>query len=158
MSIHGDEEPFAKRFKSSEDTVSHGLHVMECNTCRCAHINVQCNVLQSEVDEADKYKACHVCNMTFSSPVVAQSHYQGKVHSKNLRLKIYGPQAPGMLTCVVLFGALIKMKPCNDKKKEMVLLLWLCICMCSKTQEAVHSKKNPFRPFFGPCSCKCLTL
>ncbi|XP_057216091.1 zinc finger protein 346 [Triplophysa rosa] len=70
MSIHGDEEPFAKRFKSSDDT--------------------------SEDDEADKYKACHVCNMTFSSPVVAQSHYQGKVHSKNLRLNNFGPQAPAL--------------------------------------------------------------
>lgn len=33
--------------------------------------------------------------MSFSSAVVAQSHYQGKVHAKNLRLKSFGLQAPG---------------------------------------------------------------
>ncbi|KAI2651108.1 Zinc finger protein 346 [Labeo rohita] len=70
MSIHGNEEPIAKRFKPSGDT--------------------------SNADEGDKYKACSVCNMTFSSPVVAQSHYQGKVHSKNLRLKTFGQQTPAL--------------------------------------------------------------
>ncbi|XP_058613845.1 zinc finger protein 346 isoform X1 [Onychostoma macrolepis] len=75
MSIHSNEEPIAKRFKPSGD----------------------CYVLQTiNVDEGDKYKACNVCNMTFSSPVVAQSHYQGKVHSKNLRLKTFGQQTPAL--------------------------------------------------------------
>lgn len=32
--------------------------------------------------------------MKFSSPVVAESHYQGKVHAKNLRLKSIEPQTP----------------------------------------------------------------
>lgn len=41
--------------------------------------------------ETDQYKACVVCNMTFTSSVMAQSHYQGKVHAKNLRLKTVGP-------------------------------------------------------------------
>ena len=50
----------------------------------------------SDVGQGDKYKACHVCNMTFSSAVVAEYHYQGKVHAKNLRLKNFGPQTPGM--------------------------------------------------------------
>ncbi|XP_027265625.1 zinc finger protein 346 isoform X4 [Cricetulus griseus] len=35
----------------------------------------------------DKNHCCPICNMTFSSPVVAQSHYLGKTHAKNLRLK-----------------------------------------------------------------------
>ncbi|XP_052012440.1 zinc finger protein 346 isoform X3 [Apodemus sylvaticus] len=35
----------------------------------------------------DKNHCCPICNMTFSSPVVAQSHYLGKTHSKNLKLK-----------------------------------------------------------------------
>ncbi|XP_051027811.1 zinc finger protein 346 isoform X3 [Acomys russatus] len=35
----------------------------------------------------DKNLCCPVCNMTFSSPVVAQSHYLGKTHAKNLKLK-----------------------------------------------------------------------
>ncbi|XP_077053005.1 zinc finger protein 346 isoform X2 [Siphateles boraxobius] len=71
MSIHGDEEPITKRFKSSDDATT-------------------------DVDEGGKYKACNVCNMAFSSPVVAQSHYQGKVHSKNLHLKTYGQQTPAL--------------------------------------------------------------
>lgn len=50
-------------------------------------------VLQTE---GDKYKTCNVCNMSFSSAVVAQSHYQGKVHAKNIRLKSFGLQAPGI--------------------------------------------------------------
>lgn len=33
----------------------------------------------------DKERFCELCNMVFSSPVVAQSHYEGKVHTKNLR-------------------------------------------------------------------------
>uniref|UniRef100_A0A3P8TXY9 Zinc finger protein 346 n=1 Tax=Amphiprion percula TaxID=161767 RepID=A0A3P8TXY9_AMPPE len=46
--------------------------------------------------DTDRLKACHVCNMTFSAPVVAESHYQGKVHAKNLRLKTVGPQTPAV--------------------------------------------------------------
>lgn len=46
--------------------------------------------------DTDRFKVCHVCNMTFSAPVVAESHYQGKVHAKNLRLKAVGPQALGI--------------------------------------------------------------
>ncbi|XP_051256807.1 zinc finger protein 346 isoform X3 [Dicentrarchus labrax] len=48
--------------------------------------------------DTDRSKVCHVCNMTFSSVVVAESHYQGKVHAKNLRLKTVGPQAPASQT------------------------------------------------------------
>lgn len=44
--------------------------------------------------DTDRSKVCQVCNMKFSSPVVAESHYQGKVHAKNLRLKSVGPQTP----------------------------------------------------------------
>lgn len=50
---------------------------------------------------SDRSKVCHVCNMNFSSPVVAESHYKGKVHAKNLRMKI-GPQAPGMYLFMIL--------------------------------------------------------
>uniref|UniRef100_A0A3B4A8S4 Zinc finger protein 346 n=1 Tax=Periophthalmus magnuspinnatus TaxID=409849 RepID=A0A3B4A8S4_9GOBI len=42
--------------------------------------------------KTDRHKVCLVCNMTFTSPVMAESHYQGKVHAKNLRLKTVGPQ------------------------------------------------------------------
>lgn len=53
--------------------------------------------------DTDRLKECHVCNMAFSSPVVAESHYNGKVHAKNLRLKTVGPQIPGMYVFFVFF-------------------------------------------------------
>ncbi|XP_055078051.1 zinc finger matrin-type protein 1 [Periophthalmus magnuspinnatus] len=34
---------------------------------------------------SDRDQFCSLCNMVFSSAVVAKSHYNGKVHSKNLR-------------------------------------------------------------------------
>ncbi|KAJ7999682.1 hypothetical protein DPEC_G00196940 [Dallia pectoralis] len=33
----------------------------------------------------DKDRFCELCSMLFSSPVVARSHYDGKIHAKNLR-------------------------------------------------------------------------
>ncbi|KAM9408666.1 zinc finger matrin-type protein 1 [Pholidichthys leucotaenia] len=43
----------------------------------------------------DKDRFCELCNMVFSSPIVAKSHYEGKVHLKNLRKK--GLHPPGRL-------------------------------------------------------------
>ncbi|XP_066473032.1 zinc finger protein 346 isoform X2 [Tiliqua scincoides] len=40
----------------------------------------------------DRNKCCPICNMTFSSPVVANSHYLGKTHAKNLKLKQQSPK------------------------------------------------------------------
>ncbi|XP_014377754.1 lysine-rich coiled-coil protein 1 isoform X5 [Alligator sinensis] len=40
----------------------------------------------------DKNKYCSLCNMIFTSPVVAQSHYMGKIHAKKLR-QLSGDQA-----------------------------------------------------------------
>ncbi|XP_067115039.1 zinc finger matrin-type protein 4-like [Osmerus mordax] len=39
----------------------------------------------------DRNKVCTLCNMFFSSSVVAQSHYQGKTHAKRLRLLLGAP-------------------------------------------------------------------
>ncbi|XP_051936000.1 zinc finger protein isoform X2 [Hippocampus zosterae] len=36
--------------------------------------------------EVDKNKCCTLCNMFFTSAIVAQSHYQGKTHAKRVRL------------------------------------------------------------------------
>lgn len=57
-----------------------------------SHVLQSGEILQSN---GDKYKTCSVCNMSFSSAVVAQFHYQGKVHAKKLRLKSFELQAPG---------------------------------------------------------------
>uniref|UniRef100_A0A671QZ86 Zinc finger matrin-type protein 4-like n=1 Tax=Sinocyclocheilus anshuiensis TaxID=1608454 RepID=A0A671QZ86_9TELE len=43
--------------------------------------------------DVDKNKCCTLCNMSFTSAVVAQSHYQGKIHTKRLRLLLGEPPA-----------------------------------------------------------------
>ncbi|XP_066511000.1 zinc finger matrin-type protein 4-like [Hoplias malabaricus] len=40
----------------------------------------------SEEGDVDKNKCCTLCNMSFTSAVVAQSHYQGKIHAKRIKL------------------------------------------------------------------------
>lgn len=42
----------------------------------------------------DKDHFCEVCSMMFSSHVVATSHYEGKVHAKNIRKQ--GLETSGM--------------------------------------------------------------
>ncbi|XP_059506788.1 zinc finger protein 346-like isoform X1 [Stegostoma tigrinum] len=59
--LHQDGEPVAKIIKKDSTDSSNG--------------------------EVDRNKYCPLCNMTFTSPVVAQSHYQGKNHAKTLKLK-----------------------------------------------------------------------
>ncbi|XP_074529023.1 zinc finger protein 346 isoform X2 [Halichoeres trimaculatus] len=44
--------------------------------------------------DTERFKKCHICDMIFSSPVVAESHYQGKVHAKNLRMNPVTSQTP----------------------------------------------------------------
>ncbi|XP_051949662.1 zinc finger matrin-type protein 4 isoform X2 [Xyrauchen texanus] len=56
----------------------------------------------SEDGDVDKNKCCTLCNMSFTSAVVAQSHYQGKIHAKRLKL-LLGEQpaitAKGLKRC-----------------------------------------------------------
>ncbi|XP_068600863.1 zinc finger protein 346 [Brachionichthys hirsutus] len=63
-----NEEPVVKKLKSSSDSP-------DCNN-----------------RDPDWAKVCNLCKMTFTSSVVAETHYQGKIHSKKLRLKHVGPQ------------------------------------------------------------------
>lgn len=44
--------------------------------------------------DTDRSKVCHLCNMTFTSPIMAESHYQSKGHAKNLRLRTVGASTP----------------------------------------------------------------
>ncbi|XP_077469815.1 zinc finger matrin-type protein 4 isoform X2 [Stigmatopora argus] len=49
--------------------------------------------------EVDKNKCCTLCNMFFTSAIVAQSHYQGKTHAKRVRLVLgETPSSPAPLT------------------------------------------------------------
>ncbi|XP_062431106.1 lysine-rich coiled-coil protein 1 isoform X2 [Rhea pennata] len=43
-------------------------------------------------EAVDKNKYCNLCNMIFTSPVVALSHYLGKIHAKKLK-RLSGDQA-----------------------------------------------------------------
>lgn len=54
----------------------------------CISVDVSLFLLQGGADEGDvdKNKCCTLCNMSFTSAVVAQSHYQGKIHAKRLKL------------------------------------------------------------------------
>uniref|UniRef100_A0A673L1U4 Zinc finger matrin-type protein 4-like n=1 Tax=Sinocyclocheilus rhinocerous TaxID=307959 RepID=A0A673L1U4_9TELE len=53
--------------------------------------------------DVDKNKCCTLCNMSFTSAVVAQSHYQGKIHAKRLRLLLGEPPPPQNQTLAPLF-------------------------------------------------------
>ncbi|XP_075958144.1 zinc finger protein 346 isoform X2 [Anarhichas minor] len=88
LSMQNEKEPELKKFKSSSSD-------SDCNN-----------------GDTDRSKVCHVCNMTFSSIVMAESHYQGKVHAKNLRLKSVGPQAP--VASQTPLTVLPKKKPADD--------------------------------------------
>uniref|UniRef100_A0A3Q1H7D6 Zinc finger, matrin-type 4a n=1 Tax=Acanthochromis polyacanthus TaxID=80966 RepID=A0A3Q1H7D6_9TELE len=44
------------------------------------------NEITDDEGDVDKNKCCTLCNMSFTSAVVAQSHYQGKIHAKRLKL------------------------------------------------------------------------
>ncbi|KAM4636562.1 zinc finger matrin-type protein 4 [Discoglossus pictus] len=41
---------------------------------------------ESDETEVDKNKCCTLCNMFFTSAIVADSHYQGKTHAKRVKL------------------------------------------------------------------------
>uniref|UniRef100_A0A3Q2CZF3 Zgc:171482 n=1 Tax=Cyprinodon variegatus TaxID=28743 RepID=A0A3Q2CZF3_CYPVA len=48
--------------------------------------------------EVDRNKCCTLCNMFFTSAIVAQSHYQGKTHAKRVRLVLGEP--PNLPTAI----------------------------------------------------------
>ncbi|XP_071317190.1 zinc finger protein 346 [Trachinotus anak] len=96
LSIQNEKEPALKKLKTSASD-------SDCNN-----------------GDTDRSKVCHVCNMTFSSPVVAESHYQGKVHAKNLRLKAVGPQTPAV-ACQTAPTVQPKKKPADDLSSVPVM-------------------------------------
>lgn len=56
---------------------------------------VACSLFLQRTMTTDKDHFCELCNMVFSSNVVATSHYKGKVHAKNIRKQ--GLETPGTL-------------------------------------------------------------
>lgn len=57
------------------------------------YVSVSVSSQGSAEGDVDKNKCCTLCNMSFTSAVVAQSHYQGKIHAKRLRLLLGEPPA-----------------------------------------------------------------
>ncbi|XP_065712905.2 zinc finger matrin-type protein 4 isoform X2 [Patagioenas fasciata] len=60
-----------------------------CRVCSAQLISESQRVAHyegSDGDSVDKNKCCTLCNMSFTSAVVAESHYQGKIHAKRLKL------------------------------------------------------------------------
>nr|XP_040060542.1 zinc finger matrin-type protein 1 isoform X2 [Gasterosteus aculeatus aculeatus] len=57
---------------------------------RAEDMDIRSTGLQTTTTDKDRF--CELCKMVFSSHVVAKSHYEGKVHAKNLRKE--GPQPP----------------------------------------------------------------
>ncbi|PKU35321.1 zinc finger matrin-type protein 4 [Limosa lapponica baueri] len=63
----------------------------------------------SDGDSVDKNKCCTLCNMSFTSAVVAESHYQGKIHAKRLKL-LLGEQ-PALKATETSLGSLKQPHP-----------------------------------------------
>lgn len=70
----------------------------------------------SDADTVDKNKCCTLCNMSFTSAVVADSHYQGKIHAKRLKL-LLGEKPPLKTTGM-----------CGNKCFRLALRAIHCIC------------------------------
>ncbi|XP_061473558.1 zinc finger protein 346 isoform X2 [Rhineura floridana] len=90
MAIHGEEEvsPSKKMKLDTKQVMPVRFEIQEQQA-------KECNALESleGSNEEDRNKCCPICNMTFFSPVVANSHYLGKTHAKNLKLKQQPPKA-----------------------------------------------------------------
>uniref|UniRef100_A0A8C7R9U2 Zgc:171482 n=1 Tax=Oncorhynchus mykiss TaxID=8022 RepID=A0A8C7R9U2_ONCMY len=55
--------------------------------------------------EVDRNKCCTLCNMFFTSAIVAQSHYQGKTHAKRVRLVL--GETPSIPTATNRYNVLL---------------------------------------------------
>ncbi|KAM3925775.1 zinc finger protein 346 isoform 1-T1 [Leptodactylus fuscus] len=73
-------------------------------------------------DDIERNKCCPVCNMTFSSPVVAASHYIGKTHSKNLKLMEQG----GVFQGAPRVSKPVRAPPVNADKSDPDKFCHLC--------------------------------
>ncbi|KAI2658023.1 Zinc finger matrin-type protein 4 [Labeo rohita] len=66
--------------RDEKDSSSHWQQLTAHTQCGHNH------TLDSAENEVDRNKCCTLCNMFFTSAIVAQSHYQGKTHAKRVRL------------------------------------------------------------------------
>ncbi|KAK1882459.1 Zinc finger protein 346 [Dissostichus eleginoides] len=139
LSIQNDKEPALKIFKSSASD-------SECNN-----------------GDTERSKVCHVCNMTFSSPVEAESHYNGKVHTKNLRLKTIGPRNPVPSQTPVTVQP--KKKPAEDPSNRFCSICHACFNNPLMAQQHYVGKKHrkqmtklKLMETYGPSTAPASTL
>lgn len=57
----------------------------------CVRVSAPSPLQDCAETEVDRNKCCTLCNMFFTSAIVAQSHYQGKTHAKRVRLVLGEP-------------------------------------------------------------------
>lgn len=75
--------PFLCLFKESFTSSMYLNNLFSCASLS----NLLLSLLQDSAEnEVDRNKCCTLCNMFFTSAIVAQSHYQGKTHAKRVRL------------------------------------------------------------------------
>ncbi|XP_048876795.1 zinc finger matrin-type protein 1 isoform X2 [Brienomyrus brachyistius] len=80
-------------------------------------------VFQQKDGSVDKERFCELCNMVFSAPVVAKSHYEGKIHAKNLRRHgLFSPASDQQETDTVLQGSTVspagRIGPLEEKTEQ----------------------------------------
>ncbi|XP_067885121.1 zinc finger matrin-type protein 1-like isoform X2 [Heterodontus francisci] len=80
--------------------------------------NVAAGFQDAGTGEVDKNKFCTLCNMVFTSPIVAQSHYQGKIHAKRLK-QLAGEQPcitqPQTVLCSITMSTNVASTPSEEK-------------------------------------------
>ncbi|OXB80998.1 UNVERIFIED_CONTAM: hypothetical protein H355_006081 [Colinus virginianus] len=87
LSIHGEEELApGKRMKLDAKVRGGPVPWESGEAAGCvAPLCDICESKQEGTNGEDRNKCCPICNMTFSSPAVATSHYLGKTHAKNVK-------------------------------------------------------------------------
>uniref|UniRef100_A0A8C5U8I5 Zinc finger matrin-type 4 n=1 Tax=Malurus cyaneus samueli TaxID=2593467 RepID=A0A8C5U8I5_9PASS len=106
-------------------------------------------------DSVDKNKCCTLCNMSFTSAVVAESHYQGKIHAKRLKL-LLGEQPS--LKATAALGSLkpphtdsAPVVPCPPQRRDSDRYCQLCTAwfnnpmMAQQHYDGKKHKKNAAR-------------
>ncbi|XP_078410265.1 uncharacterized protein LOC144687701 isoform X2 [Cetorhinus maximus] len=80
--------------------------------------NVAVGFQDAGTGEVDKNKFCTLCNMVFTSHIVAQSHYQGKIHAKRLK-QLVGEQPcvpePQTVLCSITVSTNVASTPSEEK-------------------------------------------
>nr|XP_046210161.1 zinc finger protein [Oncorhynchus gorbuscha] len=78
--------------------------------------------------EVDRNKCCTLCNMFFTSAIVAQSHYQGKTHAKRVRLVLGETPSIPTATPVYQVPPPRTSPPVAAPRTRLSLRKYCCLC------------------------------